>query len=74
MKFTAVAAVAVAALAATAAAAPYRRTERYYGQKVYQWYVDFAGAVGAGSDPAGDLTGNPAAGRGGLRTPQHLPR
>ena len=38
-----IATVAVAALAATAAAsaapARYRRTERYYGQKVYQWYV-----------------------------------
>ena len=30
---------AVAAVAAVATAAPYRRTERYYGQKVYQWYA-----------------------------------
>ena len=35
----ALATAAVAAVAAVATAAPYRRTERYYGQKVYQWYA-----------------------------------
>jgi len=70
MKFTAVAAVAVAALAATAAAAPYRRTERYNGQKVYQWYVDLLARLASGGLRRSH--GNPAP--DGVRTPQHLPR
>jgi hypothetical protein len=64
MKVAAV--VALAALVVAASAGTYRRTERYHGHKVFQWYVS--------AKHVSVLVGNffPLLGSGGGS--QHLPR